>query len=121
MDAKNREGGDELMYEIEAGNVIMPIQKQDFDGIYQNKVFRVSQMFFNLLMAHQKKALGWLLEQHVARQGAFLADEMGLGKTISAIALLVTLVSTLKHENQNGNVEDIRMDPILVVCPATVI
>ena len=29
MDAKNAQGGDELMYEIEDGCILMPIQKMD--------------------------------------------------------------------------------------------
>ena len=124
MDAKNAQGGDELMYEIEDGHILMPIQKMDQSGIYQSKVFRVSEVFFNLLMVHQKKALGWLLEQHVARQGAFLADEMGLGKTISAISLLVTLTTTYKHDLEARDcISDSSKidDPVLIVCPATVI
>ena len=51
-----------------------------------------------------------------------MADEMGLGKTISAISLLVSIVSTFKHDQRIGNIlSDKNVDPVLIVCPATVI
>lgn len=83
------------------------------------QVFRVSELFYKLLMTHQKVALKWLLKQHLTEQGSFLADEMGLGKTISAIALLVTLLSTDIYER--GGINNEIRDPVLIVCPATVI
>ena len=53
--------------------------------------FRIGEVFYSLLMQHQKVALQWLLEQHVMGYGSILADEMGLGKTISTISLLVAI------------------------------
>jgi len=47
------------------GHVLLPINKEGPDGIYYSKVFRVSELFYDLLMVHQQKALVWLLEQHV--------------------------------------------------------
>ena len=53
--------------------------------------FRIGEVFYSLLMQHQKVALEWLLEQHVMGYGSILADEMGLGKTISTISLLAAI------------------------------
>ena len=56
----------------------------------------------------------------MTQKGSFLADEMGLGKTISAIALLVTVLSTKILEAEESR-NDVGTYSVLVVCPATVI
>ncbi|KAJ8610371.1 hypothetical protein CTAYLR_003874 [Chrysophaeum taylorii] len=40
------------------------------------------------LLAHQERALAWMLERERAGQGGILADEPGLGKTLTSLCLI---------------------------------
>uniref|UniRef100_A0A8C6TSB0 Transcription termination factor 2 n=1 Tax=Neogobius melanostomus TaxID=47308 RepID=A0A8C6TSB0_9GOBI len=79
------------------------------------------------LLAHQKKALAWLLwrEEH-SPCGGILADDMGLGKTLTMISLILS--KKTKEEKQESeewlSKKDSRLVQsrgTLIVCPASLV
>lgn len=69
----------------------------------------VPRSVWDQLLEYQREGLLWMLRLREQGVGGILGDEMGLGKTIQTIALMATLhVSGELHQ------------PILIVCPATV-
>ncbi|KAI5285389.1 hypothetical protein KEM54_000613, partial [Ascosphaera aggregata] len=61
------------------------------------------------LFDYQKTGVQWLWELYQQKVGGIIGDEMGLGKTIQVIAFLASL-----HHSAKLN------DPVIVVCPPTV-
>lgn len=71
--------------------------------------FLVPRPVWDQLLEYQREGLQWMLRLREQGVGGILGDEMGLGKTIQTIALMATL-----HVSEELN------QPILIVCPATV-
>ncbi|KTW30795.1 hypothetical protein T552_00507 [Pneumocystis carinii B80] len=61
------------------------------------------------LFNYQKTCIQWLWELYCQETGGIIADEMGLGKTIQIVGFLAGLHYSQKLSN-----------PILIVCPATI-
>jgi SNF2 family DNA or RNA helicase len=71
--------------------------------------------FIGELRPYQRRGVGWLVYLRRLGLGACLADDMGLGKTVQAIAMLL-------HERKRILAETGRRpDPILLVCPTSVV
>ena len=64
-----------------------------------------------VLRGYQCIGVAWLWHLYRNQLGGILADEMGLGKTIQALALIEVILSTTEGAPQ----------PVLVVCPASLI
>ena len=64
-----------------------------------------------VLRAYQCIGVAWLWHLYRNQLGGILADEMGLGKTIQALALIEVIQTTAQDVHQ----------PVLVVCPASLI
>ncbi|TMS06513.1 Transcription termination factor 2 [Larimichthys crocea] len=87
------------------------------------------------LLAHQKKALAWLLWREAQNPcGGIFADDMGLGKTLTMIALILTKKMKAKKEDEKKEEEkkeeswlsktDSRLvvsNGTLIICPASLI
>lgn len=78
--------------------------------LLEKKPLEASANFKAELRDYQKVGLGWLEQISKLRAGGILADEMGLGKTVQVIAKLALDKSTSCDIN-----------PVLVVCPASLI
>lgn len=75
----------------------------------QESEFKVPQHIEAILRDYQKLGFKWFKTLSHCGFGGILADEMGLGKTIQAISFI------------NSLREDFHKDPILVVCPTSLI
>lgn len=75
----------------------------------QTNEFKVPNNINPILRDYQKLGFKWFKTLSYCNFGGILADEMGLGKTIQAIAF----INSLK--------EDFPNEPILVVCPTSLI
>lgn len=82
------------------------------------------------LLAHQKKALAWLLwRENQNPCGGILADDMGLGKTLTMIALILSKKRKEKEEGDKKSENGISKTDsslviskgTLIVCPASLI
>uniref|UniRef100_A0A673B772 Transcription termination factor 2 n=1 Tax=Sphaeramia orbicularis TaxID=375764 RepID=A0A673B772_9TELE len=86
------------------------------------------------LLAHQKRALAWLLwRENQNPCGGILADDMGLGKTLTMISLI--LAKKIKEKEEDEKEEDKKLEGwvsktdsslvvskgTLIICPASLI
>ncbi|KAF2724539.1 hypothetical protein K431DRAFT_217730 [Polychaeton citri CBS 116435] len=71
--------------------------------------FKIPGDIYPSLFDYQKTGVQWLWELHSQQVGGIIGDEMGLGKTIQAISF----VAGLHYSNK-------LTQPIIIVCPATV-
>ena len=71
--------------------------------------FKVPGDVYSALFDYQKTGVRWLWELYKQQVGGIVADEMGLGKTIQVIGFLAGLHHSRKLSQ-----------PVVVVCPATV-
>lgn len=74
-----------------------------------NPDFRVPGDVYSALFDYQKTGVRWLSELYSQQVGGIVGDEMGLGKTIQIISFLAGL-------HHSGKLSQ----PVIVVCPATV-
>ncbi|CAL1581631.1 unnamed protein product [Knipowitschia caucasica] len=79
------------------------------------------------LMAHQKRALAWLLWREEKNPcGGILADDMGLGKTLTMIALILAKKSTQREAGAEAWISKkdsslVSSRATLIVCPASLV
>ena len=66
------------------------------------------------LRPYQRRGVSWILEMADLGFGGVLADDMGLGKTIQVLAMLL-------HRRDRAAAAGSRAQPVLVVCPASVV
>ena len=43
---KSQEDDDEVLYEVQEGTVLLPVNKKNSKGIHKSKIFRVNETFF---------------------------------------------------------------------------
>lgn len=107
LDAVLREGGEgvQVSRDQEFRALVRRIKSVE-DGEYE-----LPESIQPVLRSYQKVGYQWLRTLDSMGFGGILADDMGLGKTIQVITLLL---SYRIEETQ-------RLDPVLIVCPASLI
>ncbi len=73
------------------------------------------------LRDYQRRGYDWLTFLYRHRFGACLADDMGLGKTLQTICLLGAIKEGVVSQLGEGNGEDARQAPHLIVLPPTLL
>jgi SNF2 family DNA or RNA helicase len=114
---------DALRLSTQTGETIakLPVVSFEASGILENLINNLSKNktievlptpseFKGTLRPYQERGFSWLSFLEQWNFGACLADDMGLGKTIQLIAFLVYLKQ-----------EDLLTNPILIVCPTSVL
>ncbi|ODV92212.1 hypothetical protein CANCADRAFT_15801, partial [Tortispora caseinolytica NRRL Y-17796] len=71
--------------------------------------YRIPGDIYSTLFDYQRTGVQWLWELHSQNTGGIIGDEMGLGKTIQIISFLAGL-----------SYSGLLNDPVIVICPATV-
>ncbi|KAJ3102613.1 hypothetical protein HDU97_000397 [Phlyctochytrium planicorne] len=97
---------DEQLY---ADPHLEPIQPMKGDVTFEGGL-TVPGDVWGKLFGYQKTCVRWLWELHCQKVGGIIGDEMGLGKTVQIIAFLAALSRS-----------SLLTQPILVICPATVL
>ncbi|CAK8577032.1 unnamed protein product [Lathyrus sativus] len=71
------------------------------------------------LLEHQRVGVKFLYDLYNKNHGGILGDDMGLGKTIQTIAFLAAIFGKGESVHSEKQVE--KRDPVLIICPSSVI
>lgn len=105
---RQRVTGDTIKNEEDVPEWTLPHPSQP-DASLDNG-FKIPGDIYSSLFDYQRTGVQWLWELYMQRVGGIIGDEMGLGKTIQIVAFLAGL-------HYSGKLKQ----PVLIVCPATVL